>query len=264
MSNRARVRAPCAQHTLTNLPPPALCRGLACLWGGSSWRPRSPPCGRLALPVLVAARPHAGAPVVCAQPAGSPGRLFCALRCASARSPPGAARASPSSGARARRRSGAAAPRLPAPPGAGVLALAPLRWAAGCAAACPSGRPARGRAPCPVALPLLRAPCWATAAPAGPPSRAGGCWGLGLSRRLPRRGLSRRQGAALGGRVPGPAGSGVGRAAARRPAARGAGRSRAPARGKQKKSARIWKVVQMIDLPSAPPSWYTEIARSSH
>ena len=100
------------------------------LVGGSPCPSSSPRARTRALPWYARSRP--------APPAGS------VAPCGA--SPRGrrrvAARASPSSGARARRRSCAAAPRLPAPAGAGVLALAPLRCAAGCAAACPCGRPA--------------------------------------------------------------------------------------------------------------------------
>lgn len=169
----------------------------------------------------------------------------------------------PSSAARARRRSGAAAPRLPAPAGAGVLALAPLRWAAGCAAACPSGRPARrlgsliGRPP---SAPGSLLGCGRSG---GAPQPRGRVLGLGPLAAAPPAGPLAPPGAALGGRVPGPAGSGVGRAAARRPAARGRDESR-PLLAGIKKNARIRKVVQRIALPSGRTVRYTENARRSH
>lgn len=141
------------------------------------------------------ARP-AGASAVGSPPPGEPGRRFCA---------PAGGAGSPAAPARAVL--GRARPpplKRGGPP--------PRRAAARlCSSRLPPPALARLRAG-PLALPAgpLSGPWWALVpAPAGPPSRAGGSWGLGLSRRLPARGLSRRFAALRGAAFRAPARSGL-------------------------------------------------------
>ena len=108
---------------------------------------------------------------------------------------------------RARSPAAARARRPPASARCGAPVLASL-------AASGSRSAARGphRASC---APVVSGARWALVpAPAGPPCRAGWCWWLACSRRLPARGLSRRF-AALGGlRASPPRGRGLARCGA--------------------------------------------------
>ena len=192
--------------------------GPARRWAARPARPRRRAPAPRSLPRFARRRP------------APPGGVFAPLRAALGRL---RLLPAPSSGALARRRSGAASPRL------GALCAPVLASLA----ASGSRSAARGppRASCAPVVPGAR---WALVpAPAGPPCRAGWCWGLGRSRRLPARGLSARC-AGLGGLVPRPRAGGLARCGA--PPRCGGEASAGLPRPRGKKSAPIRKVVQSL------------------